>query len=268
MVKSIFFAWQLDREADDNKSFIWDSIKSACAELQNEMSPELSPRPERDTEGVSGSPDIVQTIFRKIDECSIFVADVTFIAETDSNKYIPNPNVLLELGYAVRTIGWERTVLVLNSAFGKADNLPFNMSQHRWPIEYRVTPQTQVRQKRYESLTCALTEAFKSCQESSLKRAEEMMLSLDTETFSVVAAHEYAKLIEMPLPAKRAGAVLWSIGYTASLRRLIDLGAIRVIDKPYIGYGWTNDGLQMIKEINRVHPKILSLFREEQDKRI
>ena len=266
MVNSIFFAWQLDRKADDNKSFIWDSIKSACAELQNEMSPELSPRPEKDTEGVSGSPNIIQTIFRKIDECSIFVADVTFIAKTDSNKYIPNPNVLLELGYAVRTIGWERTVLVLNSAFGKADNLPFDMLQHRWPIEYCVTPQTQVRQKRYESLKVALTEAFKSCQESSLKRAEEMMLSLDTETLSVVAAHEYDEIIEMSLPAKHMGEVVLSASHTASLRRLIEIGAIRVIDKPHIGYGWTNDGLQMIKEINRVYPDILTLFRKKLSK--
>lgn len=263
MANSVFFAWQLDTKAEDNRAFIWDCIKSACFKLKNDALPELSPRPEKDTDGVSGTPNIVQTIFKKIDECSIFVADVTFIAQTESNKYIPNPNVLLELGYAVKSIGWERTVLVLNNAHGKADKLPFDMLQHRWPIEYRLTSETKVRDKRRDELEGALSDALQNCEEFSLSRAREMMLSLDTDTFALVATHEHDQLIEMPLPAKTMGQVLTSNSHTASLRRLIDLGAIRVIDTPYIGYGWTSDGLQMIKEINKLHPRMLSMFREE-----
>jgi len=129
LANTIFFAWQLDTKPEDNKTFIWESIVSACEKCENTTTPELSPRPEKDTEGVSGSPNIVQTIFKKIDQCSLFIADVTFVGKTNSNKYISNPNVLIELGYAVKTIGWERTILVLNNAHGKANELPFDILQ-------------------------------------------------------------------------------------------------------------------------------------------
>lgn len=246
---NIFFAWQLDTEPKNNKNYIWDSICSACNKLSNEIHPELSPRPEKDTEGVSGTPNIVQTIFNKIDQCSMFVADVTFIAETKDGKLLPNPNVLLELGYAVKTIGWERTVLVLNSAYGNASKLPFDMLQHRWPIEYKVTDKTEVRERRWEGLSDALEGAFSSCQQFTLERAIQMMKALDTDSFELVALNENNKLVEMPLPGKTMGEVLVGTGRTASFRRLIDLGAIRVVDKPNIGYGWTSDGLEMIKEM-------------------
>lgn len=142
MPNSVFFAWQFDTDPKDNKTFILDAICDACNSLSNDAIPEQSPRPEKDTNGISGTPNIVQTIFNKIDKCSVFIADVTFIAESKKGKLIPNPNVLLELGYAVKTIGWERTILVLNNAYGDAKNLPFDMLQHRWPIEYRITSET------------------------------------------------------------------------------------------------------------------------------
>ena len=261
MTKHVFFAWQSDTDTKDNKSFIWDAVSTACEELADETNPELSPRPEKDTEGISGSPNIVQTIFNKIDRCSIFIADVTFVAQSKSGKHLPNPNVLLELGYAVKTIGWERTILVLNNAYGDASKLPFDMLQHRWPIEYRVTPETQARDKRWINLTEVLGDALRSCEEYSLERAITMMESLDTDTFHIVALNEGKQIIEMPLPAKTMGHVLTSTSQIASIRRLIDIGAIKVIDNPYIGYGWTSDGIAMIEEIKKAHPHLLGMLR-------
>lgn len=66
----------------------------------------------------------------------------------------------------------------------------------------------------------------------------------------------------MPLPAKTMGQAVTSNIQITALRRLIDLGALRVIDTPYLGYGWSSDGLQMIKEINKTHPKLLHMFKE------
>lgn len=261
MANSVFFAWQFDTEAKDNKNFIWEAICASCQALSNDVAPELSPRPEKDTDGVPGTPNIVHTIFKKIDQCSVFIADVTFVAKSENNKLIPNPNVLLELGYAVKTIGWERTILVLNSAYGDAEKLPFDMLQHRWPIEYRVTSETKVREKRWESLNDALSFALKSCEEFSLNRATEMMNSLDTDTLKVVADHEHKKIIELHLPAVDMRGALVETIRTSSLRRLIDIGAIKVVEQPYVGYGWTSDGLLMIREINKTHPKLLDLFR-------
>ena len=37
----------------------------------------------------------------------------------------PNPNVFLELGYAAASIGWNRLILVQNTAFGDISTLSF-----------------------------------------------------------------------------------------------------------------------------------------------
>lgn len=71
---------------------------------------------------MTGSPDIVQTIFSKIDECDVFVADVTSVAtyhpldkdgnETDRLKATPNANVMIELGYATQVVGWDNIICI------------------------------------------------------------------------------------------------------------------------------------------------------------
>jgi hypothetical protein len=45
------------------------------------------------------------------------VADVTFIG-TCGEKRIPNPNVMIELGYALRAVSSSRVILLMNTAFG------------------------------------------------------------------------------------------------------------------------------------------------------
>jgi hypothetical protein len=82
-----------------------------------------------------GSPDIPDTIFKKIDECSIFIADVSFINDKTTGRQTPNPNVLIELGYAIKKIGFEKIILIFNENFGKLEELPFDIN-HRRPMKY------------------------------------------------------------------------------------------------------------------------------------
>lgn len=110
MSHTVFFAWQLDTPGGQNKQFIWNALGEAVKSASSSASLEASPRPETDTQGISGSPNIVQTIFRRIRDCSVFVADLSFVATTESGKKVPNPNVLIELGFAAKAIGWERTI--------------------------------------------------------------------------------------------------------------------------------------------------------------
>jgi hypothetical protein len=152
MPNTVFFAWQLDTPSEQNKAFIWNALIDAIQATNPSAHPELSPRPEADTQGVPGTPNIVETIFNRIRACSVFVADISFVGSTPRGKKRPNPNVLIELGFAARSVGWNRTILVLNSAFGDAKDLPFDILQHRWPIEYRLTEHTQVWDKRYATL--------------------------------------------------------------------------------------------------------------------
>lgn len=91
----------------------------------------VDPVIDRDTQNVPGAPDIGATILAKIDAAAVFVADVTLVGSTVSGKPTPNPNVLVELGYAVKGLGWSRILLVLNTAFGEPEDLPFDLRQKR-----------------------------------------------------------------------------------------------------------------------------------------
>ena len=95
---------------------------------------------DHDTKGIAGSPDIVASILDKIDAAEMFVADITPIAISDSGKHIANPNVLIELGYAKKSLGPSKWVSVWNTAFTdcKIDDLPFDLRGKRGPITYRL----------------------------------------------------------------------------------------------------------------------------------
>lgn len=94
---------------------------------------------DRDTKGEFGSPDIAQTIFSKIDDCDIFIADVSAVCQyetTDKDgnkkvKYMPNPNVMLELGYATHVVGWDKVICVLNADYGAPEDMPFDIASRR-----------------------------------------------------------------------------------------------------------------------------------------
>jgi hypothetical protein len=268
VANTAFFAWQLDTPSEHNKRFIWKALVQATQKVAEVREAELSPRPESDTQGVPGTPNIVQTIFERIRQCSVFVADMSFVGTTSGGrgKKIPNPNVLIELGYASRSIGWDRTVLVLNEAYGPAGNLPFDILQHRWPIEYRVTNETQVRERKFDKLSSALESALKDCEQHALSRAREMAAALDTECLGFVARHETARLIDMPLPARTVGEHLTGINLVLVVRRLMQLGALEVVAVPdNVGYVWTHDGRNMIEQAKKLHPALLDVFRRHSE---
>ena len=60
-----------------------------------------------------------------------FIADISIINQNIDGKKTPNPNVLFELGYAVKSLGWERIVCVFNSDFGNISDLPFDLRNRR-----------------------------------------------------------------------------------------------------------------------------------------
>ncbi len=64
---------------------------------------------DHDRKGVPGSPDLMQEIFAKIDDAAVVVADVTPVStipargDEQKEKRNMNPNVAIELGYALKT---------------------------------------------------------------------------------------------------------------------------------------------------------------------
>jgi hypothetical protein len=98
---------------------------------------------DQDTQGVPGSPGVAETILDKIRLADIFVADLTPI-QTDEERKLggracPNPNVMLEYGYALHALGEGKIIGVLNEFHGSPKDLPFDLSHRRWPIRFALS---------------------------------------------------------------------------------------------------------------------------------
>ena len=70
----------------------------------------------------------------------MFVGDVTPITVSASGKACPNPNVLLEMGYANRALTEHRVIQVWNTTFEGAtiEKLPFDMRGRRGPLSFNL----------------------------------------------------------------------------------------------------------------------------------
>jgi len=131
MKKVVFYSWQSDRPNSTNRGFIQQALERAAKAILADDSIEVEPVVDRDTSGIAGSPDIAGAIFAKIAECDAFVPDVSLITPAEAERPCPNPNVLLELGFAIRVLGWERIVMVMNTAYGAPNHLPFDLRGRR-----------------------------------------------------------------------------------------------------------------------------------------
>lgn len=134
MNKTVFYSWQSDDVIPNNvnRSFIETALKKAAKAIAKDDTVEIDPRVDRDTTGVAGSPPIPQTILDKIDSCDAFVCDVTIVnPNARKSRRMPNPNVMFELGYALKRLGWERIVMVMNTAYGSQKDLPFDLEKRR-----------------------------------------------------------------------------------------------------------------------------------------
>lgn len=140
---TVFYAWQSDSDEATNRYFIRDAATAAIRSLKKDMPVQEAPRLDHDTAGVPGTPEIASTIFQKIDRCSVFIADVSFVGSAKSadgrEKQLPNPNVLIELGYALARHGYQRVIMVLNRESGTPDSLPFDLRGRRHPVAYSLS---------------------------------------------------------------------------------------------------------------------------------
>jgi hypothetical protein len=127
----VFYSWQSDIKGAACRTLIQTALESAAERMAQQGVVEIEPRIDSDTQGVAGAPDIGLTILAKIDAADAFVADVTIVGATVDGKAMPNPNVLIELGYALKSLGPARIVLVQNTAFGGPERLPFDLRQKR-----------------------------------------------------------------------------------------------------------------------------------------
>jgi hypothetical protein len=140
MAKTIFWSWQSDREERVTRHLIREALVTALEHLSGDAGIEDRLDIDHDTMGLPGSPDIVASILEKIDAADVFVADITPIAVSDKGKHIANPNVLIELGYAKKSLGQDRWITVWNTALTDCgvENLPFDLRGKRGPVTFAL----------------------------------------------------------------------------------------------------------------------------------
>lgn len=135
---TIFYSWQSDLPSNKNRIFIENCIKQAIKvvyEKQKNISEIIL---ESDSRNEIGTPDLSLAIFNKINYCDIFIADISLINPKAKERITPNPNVMIELGYAAKTLGWSNILCVYNTEFGKVEELPFDIRQRK-PIIYNTS---------------------------------------------------------------------------------------------------------------------------------
>lgn len=160
MKMTVFYSWQSDLPNSINRGFIEDALERAVKNIRNDDSISIEPVLDRDTAGIPGSPDIAATIFSKIDHASVFVGDVSFINTSSDGRRTPNPNVAMELGYALKSLGSERVIAVFNEATGKIENLPFDLKMRRVET-YRLPEGTSEKSEERKKLSAKFETALR-----------------------------------------------------------------------------------------------------------
>ena len=85
-MRSIFYSWQNDTESKYNRYFLEECLKEAIKFVNRSIEEGENFELDSDTRNVAGSPDIAETILKKIDNSDIVVADVTIIGQISDNK--------------------------------------------------------------------------------------------------------------------------------------------------------------------------------------
>ena len=134
---TVFFSWQSDLPPELTTRVIRKAIEYAKRKIESKNQ-SVRLNLEEATRNNPGSPDIPKTIFDKILSSDIFICDITTI---NNNKNIkrktPNPNVLIELGFASAILGWERIIMIFNKKYGDFKlEVPFDLEKKRITTYY------------------------------------------------------------------------------------------------------------------------------------
>jgi len=164
MQNTVFFSWQSDLPNNKNRNFIESCLSNSVKNLKKDIEYRLEINIDRDTKSKLGTPDITESIFDKINKCDFFIADISII-NSKSRKYrkTPNPNVLVELGYAAKKLGWNKIICVFNTEFGKISDLPFDLRNRRiLPYEFNSENKLSAKRNVEKIFYSALMENYKT----------------------------------------------------------------------------------------------------------
>ena len=139
-IYKVFYAWQSDTPEKYNRHLIRKALDISAEAISEDPSVNARIEIDSDTQGVAGQPHVTEELLRKISEADFFAPDLTFVGKSNGGKLLPNPNVLIEYGYALRDKPYTARMSIMNAEFGLPKDLPFDMGHVRYPITYRIAP--------------------------------------------------------------------------------------------------------------------------------
>jgi hypothetical protein len=127
----VFYSWQSDLDQDVTTRAIRAAIRAAMTAVEKDHPVDITL--EEATSNVPGSPYIPYALADKISKADIFVGDITTVVRLggQTGKSLPNANVTFELGIASAELGWNRIIILFNTALAELDELPFDFDRHR-----------------------------------------------------------------------------------------------------------------------------------------
>jgi hypothetical protein len=260
MEYTIFYSWQSDSDRSINRDFIRGALEDAAAVIRQGAQVEDFPRVDSDMENQSGSPEIASIMLKKIRESAIFVGDLTLVGTIQrrgrgSPKRVPNPNVAVEMGYALGRLGHERTIGVMNTNVGRPEELPIDFRNKRFPITYQLGAADQadtgeVRSRLAEDLRVAIEEVIEF---ESLVVADAIK-RLDLNCIAVIHAAGGMMRFNVPRPgtvALGSASGIDSLVLAQAVPRLLDLNIIACDfneKESSFGYEWTYFGKGVVRK--------------------
>jgi hypothetical protein len=263
---TVFYSWQSDLPRKITRDFIHEAAEAAVTRLGVELVLEESPRLDHSTDGVSGLPAIGDTILGKIDQCAMFIADVSFVGKTSRDdretKLMPNPNVLFELGYAFARIGWRRLILTMNTAYGEEKDLPFDLRFRRFPFGFKISEDRRDIDHQREKLSSEIEMALRSMHQEEHQMVTDVMKKLDGHALHVLREHSRnSHFWELEVGKNRISGTL-----SVSINRLLELGIIECTsfaNTMGYAYKWTYIGTLCIRRLNYPEPISIQLPVDE-----
>lgn len=171
---NLFFSWQSDIAYI--KTNISDKIKNAIREFNQEQT-DYEVVYTTDNRGDAQHDKIEDNVLANIKNAEIFVADLTPLICYRKQKYLLNPNVLIELGFAMRQMNMgKQIVLVANTHENMPEidiaKLPFDINHN----SINLNPNTNY-------FKCRIREYIKYLRQNGSQQVERNVINHDTQIF-------------------------------------------------------------------------------------
>ena len=168
MELNLFYCWQGQTNKGRDRVYLRKCIDEVVAQI-NKSYGQFSIIIQESSEGIGGSPEVVSEIKNRIENCDIFIADISIVNPYSriekllrrKRRLDVNNNVMYELGIAVKSIGDKQILEISNKTYGNpyenVELIPFDRRHNDFPLlyEYDKNRNTFIEKLENKILECA-----------------------------------------------------------------------------------------------------------------